>query len=301
MSKKYKPIYECDNCHIEFEDSKKVRCFTNYVTDGENKLMFIDKFEAMYCLECIPKILRLNEDYSDVYERTEIEESEIEPIKEEPEVEEESKIELVEEAEEEPEIEETEAEEEPEIEKTEAEEEPESEIIKEEKPETTKDFFKNEIMSYDDGIYLILYKITNEEQEEYIAKLYGHKDANSLRETYGKSLIGLYISSDSFVNELPAKLKMKQIPVINKIIFGVPNVVEKDAYIDNEYAYIEKNKFNLNIEPALIKTNNEIPITKKEEQVIKKEEELDEEEIMNIFDEDIEDNDFVEDIEEDYI
>jgi hypothetical protein len=105
------------------------------------------------------------------------------------------------------------------------------------------------------GKYLVLYEIKSEANESDLAKRCGHKDVKSLRETCGnKSLMGIYYSIDKFIddlNEIGDDYRQETVKVINKIFFGVPNVVERKAYIYPDYGIglIEKYIFDDKIEP----------------------------------------------------
>ena len=55
MPVKYKPLYCCDGCGNEFEDSNKVRIFESVVKSGDETKIYIQT--GMYCIECIPLAL----------------------------------------------------------------------------------------------------------------------------------------------------------------------------------------------------------------------------------------------------
>jgi len=96
----------------------------------------------------------------------------------------------------------------------------------------------------DFGDYIVLCQIKNSQMEEYFAKeKCGHKDAASLREASGnKSLINTWFSIDKYISEKDAHFDYSiSARVINKIIFGIPNIVDKTIFISkNGYGYISK-------------------------------------------------------------
>ena len=130
--------------------------------------------------------------------------------------------------------------------------------------ETDQDVVEDLIPLKTSGRYLVLYKIKSEEHEEDFAKRCNHKDAKSLRETYGnKSLTGIYYSIDKFTDTLEDfsyEYRQETIKVVNKIFFGVPNVVERQAYVysDLGIALIEKQIFEDKIEPIIYEIPEEI-------------------------------------------
>ncbi len=98
------------------------------------------------------------------------------------------------------------------------------------------------------GKYLVLYKIKDEQDEQNLAKMYGYQDVKSLRKNCEKSLIGIYISTDRYINDLPKNYKISNIELINQMSFGIPNIVKTEAYIiSNSFALVEKDKFKLKI------------------------------------------------------
>jgi len=104
MGRETRPIYVCDKCNSEFLDPKQVRTFVGNVTDGEKTLYVGDNivkkekdtplktdselkinlakiaiYSNMYCLECIPEILNLDNktfEYEEVSGEDIIDESE---------------------------------------------------------------------------------------------------------------------------------------------------------------------------------------------------------------------------------
>ena len=55
MTVKYKPIFQCDGCSLEFEDPDKVRIFESLVKNGDQTKQYIET--GMFCLDCIPLAL----------------------------------------------------------------------------------------------------------------------------------------------------------------------------------------------------------------------------------------------------
>ena len=55
MVLKYKPLYQCDGCSLEFEDPDKVRIFESLVKNGNQTKQYIET--GMFCLDCIPLAL----------------------------------------------------------------------------------------------------------------------------------------------------------------------------------------------------------------------------------------------------
>lgn len=255
MGKVFKPIYVCDQCETQFEDPLQLRSFLGPVSDGETDNFFVimneeDSEPKMYCVNCIPKVLDLtNENLEittvrintispqEIVEKDEIIQQEI--------VEDETKHN---------------------VDITDEEEDLEQEIIEElEKPYPAEEYESETIVDnvyipvsgdlLETGKYLVLYKISNEEQEEYFAKKHKRKNADEFRKMYGSPLIGLYFSTNGYVNDLPKKTIIKSIKIVNKIIFDIPNVINKDCYLDtgdDSHAYIEKQYFDMQIEPIII-------------------------------------------------
>ena len=90
--KLYKPIYVCDKCQTQFDDSLQVRLFAGSVTDGEGEKFYIeDDIEnqeyKMYCLSCIASVLNFDQNETHVPDLKKIddikEEKKIDNIKEE--------------------------------------------------------------------------------------------------------------------------------------------------------------------------------------------------------------------------
>jgi hypothetical protein len=116
----------------------------------------------------------------------------------------------------------------------------------------------------ENGKYLVLRMINNEISERKFAQKYGYKDTKDLREACGlKSLIGLYYSSNVYVDsniigEYRGNIKLPT-KVINKMFFGVPNIVERKVhlYSDLGVALIEKELFGDTIEPVTYKISED--------------------------------------------
>ncbi len=114
----------------------------------------------------------------------------------------------------------------------------------------------------DDGKYLILFRIDTEEQESYLSRSYGHKKLEDLRECCGKPLIGIYVSTDKYINELKL-LEPKEVQIINKVFMGIPNIINRVVILDannDSLAYIPKEDFDLQIESLPI----ELPVIEEE-------------------------------------
>mgnify|MGYP001157948765 FL=1 len=140
---------------------------------------------------------------------------------------------------------------------------PEESIISQEEPEITKEENYSETLHDiadtltelpDSGKYLILIKINNKNDET----IYANKcniDVKMLRENCGKQpLIGLYYSSDKYcesVGDIGNNYKSINTKIINKMFFGVPNIIEKQIWDFQSLgiALIEKTLFEDKIEP----------------------------------------------------
>ncbi len=55
MVLKYKPLYSCDGCGIDFEDANKVRIFESRILNGDQTKQYVES--GMFCLDCIPLAL----------------------------------------------------------------------------------------------------------------------------------------------------------------------------------------------------------------------------------------------------
>jgi hypothetical protein len=275
VGKVFKPIYVCDKCETQFEDPLQLRSFLGPVSDGETDNYFIivdDNTEPkMYCLKCIPEVLELSNYVPNITFKSKLE-KDIKKFSEEirykvEESSSEQNLDIVE------------------FDENIFDEQP-KETVQEEKTiqETVQPIVSDAYMEIEnnnfleDGEFLVLYKIINEEQEDHLAQQYGYKNADEFRNMYGGSLIGLYISTNSYTNDLPKGGFIDKIKLINKVVFGIPNVETKDCYmIKNDklgLAYIDKNDFILQIESIDIKVPED----------------------PNIFDEELEESEEVEEV-----
>ncbi len=105
------------------------------------------------------------------------------------------------------------------------------------------------------GDYLVLCQIKNSQIEEYFAKeKCGYENVTSLREACGKSLINNWFSTGKYISEKDINNSTNYSStekVINKIVFGIPNIVDRTIIIpkiENGYGYILKNDFDIQIE-----------------------------------------------------
>ena len=104
----------------------------------------------------------------------------------------------------------------------------------------------------DSGKYLVLCRILTLAAEEYFAKEFCKlESAEELKEAIGnKSLIGTYFSINKYLdiddidNFRPIKAK-----VVNKILFGIPNIVDLEILSVDDFAIVEKEKFDIPVEP----------------------------------------------------
>lgn len=122
------------------------------------------------------------------------------------------------------------------------------------------DILPEDLISIDSsGPYLILCEILTEEHELDLAKRCGYKDVKSLMEMVGnKSLKGTYYSPGKYTDSVSIFEEMghitKQVKVVNKIFFGVPNIVERtvEVFPDFNIALIEKDLFEDEVIPLEI-------------------------------------------------
>lgn len=114
--------------------------------------------------------------------------------------------------------------------------------------EDIKEDIKSDSVSFDfkpEGKYLVLYEIQSEEIESAFAVSHGYSDCEILRENYGGSLIGLFGSFGKYyINELPEGTENKEVDVINKIIFDVPNIIKKRIDCFGDFGFITDEYFN---------------------------------------------------------
>ncbi len=287
---KFKPIYTCDGCGTELENPDQIRIFAELVKNGDGTKIYIDQ-ETMYCLNCIPLALDFENvcpGTVKIVERPELEkptEKVVEKVVKEnlitaEELEQhlseitnrfiyvlethQKKIDLLletvnslrEETSSNQEISRS-------IDIVVDDITTEAELKAEEESELGKSIYKEETRDLIDliptetfGDYILLKCIESEEDKEELAKKCGYKDVNSLNEVFGKkSPIGIYYSLDKYTNTLQilnGDYQRKTVKLINKILFGVPNVAEKPAYVysDTKFALIEKRLFDDKVEIA---------------------------------------------------
>jgi len=228
MAIKLKQIYICDGCGSEFEQPDQIRIF-NEVWNGDKTKSFI-RPNQMYCSDCtnivldfenkIPETVIILNNKKEKYIRNKkvediIEKEEVEDIIEEKEVEDIIEKEEVEDI----------------IEKEEVED-----IIEEKEV----------------ARFLVLQKIKNTEDEKFFAKHFQYDKIETLKEIINnKTLIGTYFSMDQFVNiEDIDKFEKITAKIINKIIFGVPNIINSEVYVIPELdtVVIEKEKFEIEMQ-----------------------------------------------------
>ena len=271
MGRELKPIYVCDCCGTMYYDTSNVRVFTTPVYDGEKQVQYINKellIDRMLCRNCILKELDLefNEPYAkklpvefrthslqesiDDNELVTCKETECNVVVQEVDISTDElftehldilknidlEIDRVNKILSEPE--------EFIHENKEVEIHANISFKKDESPTEETDYL-------DDGKFLVLFKISNQQEEEKLAKFY-NQSLEKLRENCGKSLIGVYVSTDKYINNLKeSTIITKEVQVINKIFMGIPNIDKRIVFIDTDdknLAYIEKIDFDLQIE-----------------------------------------------------
>lgn len=102
------------------------------------------------------------------------------------------------------------------------------------------------------GKYLVLCQILIPEVEEYFAKEFCKlESAKELKETIGnKSLIGTYFSTNKYLDvDDVDDFKPTKAKVVNKILFGIPNIVDLEIFSTDGFAIIEKEKFDIPVKP----------------------------------------------------
>jgi hypothetical protein len=105
----------------------------------------------------------------------------------------------------------------------------------------------------DSGKYLVLCQIIAPEVEEYFAKEFCKlKNLSEMKDILGNiSLKGVYFSINKYIDiEDLADFKSRNAKVVNKIIFGIPNIVDLEILCTDDFAIIDKEKFNIQFEPA---------------------------------------------------
>lgn len=269
MAVKFKPIYICEGCSAETEDPDQVRIFSGTIVNGDGTKQFISS-EKMYCLNCIPLALDFENVVPETVEIiTEPQKNSIKPtesqLKDLDEIEtdlsdikqtytklrsimeniintntlNDSRLAVIEEI------------------ILNANKDQEEHVYQEE-PETPKEIIYSEtkkdildsLESSTSGKYLVLQVIEDFESEKTFAEKNGYGNLKNLQDVSGlKSLVGYYYSSDTYVNDLPKDFSKKlNIKLINKIIYGIPNIVSKEVYVncsnlESKLAIIEKEHF----------------------------------------------------------
>jgi len=105
----------------------------------------------------------------------------------------------------------------------------------------------------DSGKYLVLCQILTPVAEEYFAtKFCNLKDTATLREILGnRSLLGTYFSINKYIDiDSVNNFESKIAKVVNKILFSIPNIVDLEVLCSDDFAIVEKEKFNIQVEPA---------------------------------------------------
>jgi len=305
MSIKFKPIYICDGCGVEFEDKDQIRIIDGDILNGDKTKLY-STTEKMYCLSCLPlaldlenknpeTIINIDPEHIGDYEnqRQFYKESYITPLKNSNKDFQKNIIDIIKDTIndtiklfadklcvvensklpnsndlpinkqqkplKEPVVETLKL---PEIEPL---EEPKIEQISEEEEidQPTSLPFEFTEMLKDSGEIVVLYEIKNGIQESIFAKEHKLESVKSLRIAYGnKPLFGLYVPSHKFLDSsnvsdkqlnlvFDENYQMKPINIINKIIFGIPNIISRNAQVYQSYgiALIKKIEFENEIEP----------------------------------------------------
>lgn len=260
MGVRFKPVYMCEGCGAEFETEDSVRLFKGTVENGNGTKVFI-QIDKMYCLNCLPLALDFENNTPETVQIVDQSEQKFEEIKQSKtstedilcKIEEfnthyqkilESQQNQINELFNIPRKEEVVV------------EEKEEEIVQEEFiEEPEEEPFDEIIPTQSQGKYVVLYKILTPENENEFAKRYNYKDIKTLRQgKYNDSLIGLYYSRDGYIDNLNFGYEYRQetVKVVNKMFFGIPNIVNRDVYIFPELgiAVIEKEYFDDKIEPV---------------------------------------------------
>jgi hypothetical protein len=105
----------------------------------------------------------------------------------------------------------------------------------------------------DSGNYLVLCQILTPAAEEYFATNFCNlKDTATLHEILGnRSLLGTYFSINKYIDiDNIDNFESKIAKVVNKILFGIPNIVNLEVLCSDDFAIIEKEKFNIQVKPA---------------------------------------------------
>ena len=219
MSRQQRPVYICDKCGKESLEKRDVRKIIGNISDGEGEHNYVgDNFirtkkgaistnieidrtigdtkiaSNMYCLECLPKVLKIDETKTErkavdlLKERVQLElpEKILENAKKEVE-EEKRRTSIV------PEIFEDESIDD-DFDDTSNKLDDILNVFDDEKEDETSisktDDFSTSISNI--GQYHVLAMITDEESEEIIAKFYKFENVEDMRSPYGGPLIGVY-------------------------------------------------------------------------------------------------------------
>lgn len=273
MAKLFKPLYQCDGCGETFENPDDVRIFESLVKNGEETKQYIKT--GMFCLSCIPLALDFENkvpetvvfiDPKNITNKEETGESLNNKLVE---IETDQKLIidtirkhskllnklLNQEIIHEPTI----------IEEIIDKEEPTPTIIEDHTPiiteeeisplEIEKDVFS--LLNIEkNGKYLVLHVINDEDSEKEFGQKYGYDNIDPLRSACGRSsLIGLYYSDNEYVNSTDIEDSpgyIGSINIINKIIYGIPNIILREAqiYPDLRISIIEKELFKDIITPV---------------------------------------------------
>jgi hypothetical protein len=270
MGRQTRPVYVCDFCQEETLDPRNVRKIIGNISDGEGTHYFISdniittsdqKSSAitvetpnieisvgkhqicskMYCIKCIPIVLKLSESESE-RKTVELFKEQIESTPEN----------LLETSRKEYQVVEEEHQEEPSTVKESFQESKQQldEILDEfkddevqiEKKEVDTTQIIKKIKS--NGKYHVLGKIKDSESEELVAKFYKFNNVDSMRNAYGGSLIGVYASTGKFVDNAPQNCLYTMISFLANVIMGIPHVTELPCFTDDTLAYAERDVIN---------------------------------------------------------
>lgn len=103
------------------------------------------------------------------------------------------------------------------------------------------------------GEFLVLGKIINDEYESWVAEFYKYRSVKELRETYGNSLIGVFVTTQRTVDAIPSDAFKTDIKYISKVAWGIPDVVSRELFVsgDGLFAFIPKEEFDESHESQL--------------------------------------------------
>jgi hypothetical protein len=286
----HKAYYQCDGCGAEFQDSDQVRVFKGLVKNGEGNKIFIqeDKMYCLNCLQFALDYENVVPETVEIIDHQELEK--ISEVKENPIIINDLENKLVEinnqylknltkqKSSEEMEdnilteeakravqimsLEKTKSNqmiEEQEIEKFDDIKSLEPEITNQNDSDTEQEEILTALTGIDpnylkdSGKYLVLCQIIAPEVEEYFAKEFCKlKNLSEMKDILGNiSLKGVYFSINKYIDiEDLADFKSRNAKVVNKIIFGIPNIVDLEILCTDDFAIIDKEKFNIQFEPA---------------------------------------------------